>query len=560
MLNSNIFLSQKPDSQKMFGFCIGALLFTRPDFPVFLWKFYYMKLHYKLCTLIFLIHTLGYAQQMPLDFDDTADVFMTFGNSSFATATDPQDGSNKVGQFHNDGSNASQGFFIDLAQPINLDNNKNITLSFYSFDPNAHSVLVKLENGANADVEVRLNFGVPSPSDWKALTFDFSNAELSADGTPIDATGSYSRLTIFIDEGVTTPGTYLIDNINDGSTPTDPNQLDVIYSDLVWSDEFDTNGAIDNTKWFHQTQLPNGVSWFNGEVQHYTNRIQNSFVDNGFLNIAAIKESFTDQGQTKEYTSARLNSKFAFTYGRVDVRAKLPAGDGTWPAIWTLGKNINEVGAYWSNQYGTVNWPACGEIDIMEHGLHSTNEVSVALHTPSSSGNTMNTQTHMLADVANDFHTYSMNWSPDQITFLIDEEIIYTYKPSVQNSSTWPFDQDQYLLLNIAMGGFAGTIDPNFTQSNMIIDYVRVYQNTSLSTEDTLASRFSVYPNPSSDIININTNERLNRMTLFNTIGQAVLNTTSGQKQLDVSELKSGIYILKIYAAGKTATKRVIVR
>lgn len=544
----------------MFGFCIGALLFTRPDFPVFLWKFYYMKLHYKLCTLIFLIHTLGYAQQMPLDFDDTADVFMTFGNSSFATATDPQDGSNKVGQFHNDGSNASQGFFIDLAQPINLDNNKNITLSFYSFDPNAHSVLVKLENGANADVEVRLNFGVPSPSDWKALTFDFSNAELSADGTPIDATGSYSRLTIFIDEGVTTPGTYLIDNINDGSTPTDPNQLDVIYSDLVWSDEFDTNGAIDNTKWFHQTQLPNGVSWFNGEVQHYTNRIQNSFVDNGFLNIAAIKESFTDQGQTKEYTSARLNSKFAFTYGRVDVRAKLPAGDGTWPAIWTLGKNINEVGAYWSNQYGTVNWPACGEIDIMEHGLHSTNEVSVALHTPSSSGNTMNTQTHMLADVANDFHTYSMNWSPDQITFLIDEEIIYTYKPSVQNSSTWPFDQDQYLLLNIAMGGFAGTIDPNFTQSNMIIDYVRVYQNTSLSTEDTLASRFSVYPNPSSDIININTNERLDRMTLFNTIGQAVLDTTSGQKQLDVSELKSGIYILKIYAAGKTATKRVIVR
>ena len=120
----------------------------------------------------------------------------------------------------------------------------------------------------------------------------------------------------------------------------------MVYNNLVWSDEFGTNGSINTNNWFQQTQLPNSVSWNNGEVQHYTNRIQNSYVDSGFLNIVAIKENYTDQGVTKNYTSARLNSKFALKYGRVDIRAKLPINSGTWPAIWMLGKNINENGAF----------------------------------------------------------------------------------------------------------------------------------------------------------------------------------------------------------------------
>jgi len=111
-----------------------------------------------------------------------------------------------------------------------------------------------------------------------------------------------------------------------------------VYNNLVWADEFSTNGAVDDNKWFHQTQLPAGGSWFNGEVQHYTNQVSNSFVNNGELNIVAKKETFTDQGFTKNYTSARLNSKFAFKYGRIDVRAKVPKNQGTWPAIWLLGK------------------------------------------------------------------------------------------------------------------------------------------------------------------------------------------------------------------------------
>ena len=263
-------------------------------------------------------------------------------------------------------------------------------------------------------------------------------------------------------------------------------QVDVVYNDLVWSDEFDTNGAINASKWHHQTQLPAGGNWYNGEVQHYTNEITNSFVNNGFLNIVAKKEPYTNQGVTKQYTSARLNSKFAFLYGRIDVRAKIPTNQGTWPAIWTLGKNINEDGAFFDALFGTTNWPACGEIDLMEHGItpsQPANYIQSAIHTPSSFGNTVNYGGTLASNLGTDYHVYSMNWSPNQITFLLDGVAFYTYNPAVKNASTWPFIAEQYLLLNIAMGGIAGTIPSNFSQASMEIDYVRVFQNTTPDTQ-----------------------------------------------------------------------------
>ena len=263
-------------------------------------------------------------------------------------------------------------------------------------------------------------------------------------------------------------------------------QVDVVYDDLVWSDEFDTNGPVNTSNWFHQTQLPPGGSWFNGEVQHYTNLSINSFANAGYLNIVAKKEPYTDQGYTKQYTSARLNSKFAFKYGRVDVRAKLPIESGTWPAIWMLGRNVNEPGGYFASTYGTTDWPACGETDIMEHGIfpsQSINYVQSTLHTPSSSGNSINNGGTIASNLANNYHIYSVNWSPYQISFLLDGVIFYTYNPAVKDTNTWPFDKEQYLLLNIAMGGIAGTIDSNFTETSMLIDYVRVYQNTLVDTQ-----------------------------------------------------------------------------
>lgn len=516
-----------------------------------------MRIQYIIYSLLVLSTSVSFSQQTPINFENTSHSFIGFGNSSYAFNTDPQDTTNNVGEFYNDGSSADQGFYIDLNRSIDLDEEKNLSLSFYSYDTNSHSITIKLENGENPDVEVTQTISGSSQNNWTALSFDFSNATYTSTGTSIDATGTYNRLTIFIDLGVNISGTYLIDTINDGSEVTDPNEIDIIYTDLVWADEFDTNGAIDAAKWYHQTQLPQGGSWYNGEVQHYTNRIENSSVNNGFLDITAIKENFTDQGETKQYTSARLNSKFAFTYGRVDVRAKLPFGDGTWPAIWTLGKNINEDGGYWDNQYGTVGWPACGELDIMEHGLHPTNQVSVAIHTPSSYGSTVNTSIQTLADVANNFHVYSMNWSPNQITFLIDGVGFYTYNPAVKNDDTWPFYLEQYLLLNIAMGGNGGAIDPNFSQSSMVIDYVRVYQNTTASTEDVFANKFSVYPNPSSDVLNIRTDEPIEKVELYNTIGQLIV--AKKTTNINISSLKTGIYILKIYSRNRSVIKKVMI-
>ena len=180
----------------------------------------------------------------------------------------------------------------------------------------------------------------------------------------------------------------------------------VFAQTLVWSDEFDYTGPIDSEKWHHQTLLPNGGSWYNGEIQHYTNRIENSFVSDGTLKIMAIRENYTQQGVTKEFTSARLNSKFAFTYGRVEVRAKLPFGVGTWPAIWTLGQNITEPGGYFYSNYGTTPWPACGEIDIMEHWGINQNYISSATHTPSSYGGTVNVGGRYVDNVSSEFHIY----------------------------------------------------------------------------------------------------------------------------------------------------------
>jgi beta-glucanase (GH16 family) len=181
-----------------------------------------------------------------------------------------------------------------------------------------------------------------------------------------------------------------------------------------------------------------------------------------------------------------LNSKFAFKYGRVDVRAKLPIEAGTWPAIWMLGKNVNEDGGFFDAAFGTTNWPACGEIDIMEHGItpsQPVNYVQSALHTPSSFGNTVNYGGTIANNLGTDYHIYSMNWSPFQITFLLDGVPFYTYNPAVKTPSNWPFDLEQYLLLNIAMGGIAGNISPSYTQSSMVIDYVRVYQNIVVDTQ-----------------------------------------------------------------------------
>ena len=317
--------------------------------------------------------------------------------------------------------------------------------------------------------------------EWQEISFDFENDPyINFNGgspAPVLRT-DFNRIVLQVnDENNFDFVTAYLDDISyDGSVGScSP------YNNLVWSDEFDGNGPIDNSKWFHQTFIPNGWGWFNGELQHYTDREDNSYVQNGYLHIVAKDETYTDpvQGITKQYTSARLNSKFAFTYGRVEARAKLPEGVGTWPAIWMLGKNINETGAYWQTQgFGTTGWPQCGEIDIMEHWGSNQNYIQSALHTPSSFGATVNHGGLMANDVSNTFHIYAMEWTADEIIFSLDGVPYYTYSPSPQNMSTWPFIADQYILLNVAI---QNSIEPSFTESEMVLDYIRVYQQGSSS-------------------------------------------------------------------------------
>ncbi len=335
-------------------------------------------------------------------------------------------------------------------------------------------------------------------------------------------------------------------------------QVDVTYNQLVWSDEFNQNGAIDPTKWHHQTQLPDGGSWYNGEVQHYTNQLKNAVVENGVLKITAIKENYTNQGVTKAYTSARLNSKVAFTNGRVDIKAKIPTQQGTWPALWLLGKNISEPGGFFAANHGNTPWPACGEIDIMEHGItpsKPTGFIQSAIHTPSSFGNTIDKEGTIANNLGNDFHVYSMNWSPNQITFLLDNIAFYTYNPSIKNASTWPFIADQYLLMNIAMGGVAGSIPSNFTRATMEIDYVRVYQNTVGTTN--LSMIDFLIPNPVQELLTLPSHLSDNHVRFFNTSGQLVLHTTN-LTTVDVTLLPVGLYVLVLESNNQLYRKKII--
>jgi len=235
------------------------------------------------------------------------------------------------------------------------------------------------------------------------------------------------------------------------------------FNALVFSDEFDTDGSPDVSKWNYDIGTGSN-GWGNEESQYYTKRKENVIIKEGILKITAKREAY----EGAEFTSSRMKTqdKFDFTHGRVEIRAKLPKGGGTWPALWMLGNNIP-----------TVGWPACGEIDIMEHVGNNQGTIQSALHTPSSFGNTKNHGSKYLADVSTEFHVYAVTWTSDEMVFRVDDVVYYRYHPSTKNSDTWPYTNNQFIILNVAMGGsFGGVIDKEFSKSSMEIDYVRVYQ------------------------------------------------------------------------------------
>ena len=412
-----------------------------------------------------------------------------------------------------------------------------------------NQISLKLQNGSIAQpwstqCEIRKSILL---NQWQTITFNFATdnfVNFSANSFNPLYRSDFNRVVLQVngENNTSQVVAYIDDFLYSGAAPAPVNNT------LVWSDEFDGNGIINSEKWFPQTQLPDGNSWYNGEKQHYTNRQVNSNIINGILNIVAKKETFNDQGKTKQYTSARLNSKFAFKYGRVEVRAKLATGSGTWPAIWMLGKNIMEPGGYWTSTYGNVGWPACGEIDIMEHWGTNQNYVQSAMHTPSSSGSTTNLGGQTIPTASSQFHIYSLEWSATSMIFSVDNVVHYVYNPVVKNASTWPFDAEQYLLLNVAI---QSSIATNFVQSAMEVDYVRVYQQGPLAIANPIKNKdLLLFPNPATDKLNLKITENQigNQVTIYSILGQELNSYIISKEEtiLDVSHYQNGIYLLKI--------------
>ena len=235
---------------------------------------------------------------------------------------------------------------------------------------------------------------------------------------------------------------------------------------LVWSDEFDYEGAPDPEKWDYDL---GGHGWGNGELQNYTNRRENSNVANGILTITALKEEYG----SNSYTSARLitKNKGDWKYGKVEVMAKVPAGRGTWSAIWMLPTD-------W--EYG--GWPESGEIDIMEHVGYDATRIFGTVHTEAynHSLGTQKGSSRIVSTAETEFHLYSIEWFQDRIEFYIDDIRYFTFNNENKTYKEWPFDKRFHLLLNIAIGGSWGGaqgIDNTIFPTSMEIDYVRVYQH-----------------------------------------------------------------------------------
>lgn len=241
-----------------------------------------------------------------------------------------------------------------------------------------------------------------------------------------------------------------------GATGGGEEEFETQFEDLAWSDEFNGD-ALDTETWNYE--IGNGTDgWGNGEVQYYTE--DNVSVQDGNLVITARREA--ESGF--DFTSARITTQdnYEFTYGRIEARAKMPAGGGTWPAIWMLGANFDEVG-----------WPETGEIDIMEWVGNEPNRTSSALHLPGNSGGNAVVGDAIINNATSEFHIYTAEWTEDSITFLLDGEVYFTF----DNDASKPFNKDFFLILNVAMGGgLGGAIDADFQESSMEIDYIKVYQ------------------------------------------------------------------------------------
>jgi len=252
-------------------------------------------------------------------------------------------------------------------------------------------------------------------------------------------------------------------------TPVQPQEPKVYAFETTpaWSDEFDVNGLPNNKIWGYDV---GGGGWGNNELQNYTaNDADNARVENGKLIVTAIKEV----SGTRQYSSARLvtKGKKDMKYGRLEIKAKIPAGLGSWPALWMLASQTT---------YGSTFWPDQGEIDIMEHVGYDPAVVHASVHTNIFNHvlGTQKTAKTTVPTFNSEFHVYRMDWTPDEIKAFIDDKEFFAFKRQGVLWQEWPFNQPQHLLVNIAVGGNWGGVkgvDDKIFPISMELDYVRYY-------------------------------------------------------------------------------------
>ncbi|MFI5163795.1 MAG: family 16 glycosylhydrolase [Bacteroidia bacterium] len=311
---------------------------------------------------------------------------------------------------------------------------------------------------------------------------------------------------------------------------------------LVWSDEF-TNATINTANWVFET---GGGGWGNAELENYTNRAVNATVSNGNLLIIGKKESYGGSN----YTSARMKTQGlqSWTYGKVEARIKIPTGKGLWPAFWMLGNNIS-----------TVNWPTCGEIDIMEH-INTDNKDYGTMHWYNAGNASYGGDTALPTGVTQ-YHIYSVEWDSLAIKWLVDGKQYWIGNIANNINNTNAFHKPFFILLNMAIGGqWPGNPDGTTVfPDTMFVDYVRVYQQqaaTSVNNNLSLENKIHVFPNPATETSILSIDGAQNgeyQVEIHDLLGKtcfqkniSIANNENITMPLSLDDLKPGIYFLSV--------------